>query len=668
MNRHQMGFVLLGSALLANPVVLFILTGNIYLTIAVPVAVFLAIRFALTRFGTGLPTIYVVNTLAFLSVLVHAETLFRSRFDYLAVENLYDDYPGYYFNKPLLVKKLTDKEYAVDYLTNKDGFRIGYSQFTDVSFNTIDWLFIGDSFTQGAQVQFEELYTTQLYRLFPNKIVANAGISGFGLPEEYELASTLETRYKPEILFLQISAFNDFMKVRKRTTDFSDWLVQKSDFARYLLQGFKYINPAALPLGRWVEPFYPTEEENRKYNVFYNNSSPEKEADLREFRKYLSLAVTTAARNGTKLVLLFLPTKEQIRYRYLSEVVDGFKIDPGKLDMYRPNRIVRALADTLGCDLIDVTEAFEAAPYDVYFRFDEHLTPAGHLLLADQIRKHLNAKGITPAYQILSTEYGGDRYPSAAESGRSILFQGPVNGNSELFIADSLLQGRRQITVDAVDESHPVLSPNGILAYTEGDQARGATKVVLSDLSANSRKAIPSDSVHYGAIPDISQDGTWLTYAEWGKSGRRPPSSPVIVLYHIPDGERQTVSPEGPEAWRPVFAPQGDRIAYIRKDGGEFDIFLVHLQTRREQRLTETPFDEWDPRFSPDGQRLVYAAKADGQWDLFEVDLNTIKTRRLTSTHCDEWDPSYSADGRVILFGAECGIWRGIYRLQLSEP
>ena len=44
---------------------------------------------------------------------------------------------------------------------------------------------LGDSFTQGAQVDFGDLFTSRLSERFPDKIILNAGISGLGIGHEY---------------------------------------------------------------------------------------------------------------------------------------------------------------------------------------------------------------------------------------------------------------------------------------------------------------------------------------------------------------------------------------------------------------------------------------------------------------------------------------------------
>jgi lysophospholipase L1-like esterase len=442
----------LASALIANPVVIFLVTGSVLVALFALLSLVALFQLSYQRFGGRLPTVYLVNFAALASLFVHAELVFTTRFEDYAIDDLYQIQNGSYFNRPFLRKVLSDKEYSVEYLTNRDGFRIGYSQQVDKTYDVIDWLFIGDSYTQGAQVPFEDLYTTQLYRQFPHKIIANVGISGFGIADEYKWVLKNARRYRPEIVFLQLSSFNDFMKVYPGRVDFSDYLMSSSNFIRFLLQNIKYVNPAELPLGRWAEPFYPDEASNLKYNVFYKSSSKDKDADIEAFRRYLGLFQQAVTAMGARLVVILLPTKEQIRFRYLNEVVTNFRIAPDELDMERPNRLVRRLADSLGIDVVDVLRDFEAADVEPYFEFDEHLSSTGHALLASVLKAKLRTLGPEGHTRILSTDYAGDRYPSYMPDGRTILFQSKTGGSLELFLGDTSFTKQRRLNVDNVDK------------------------------------------------------------------------------------------------------------------------------------------------------------------------------------------------------------------------
>ncbi|MBK7832991.1 MAG: SGNH/GDSL hydrolase family protein [Gemmatimonadetes bacterium] len=436
--RRPSSVLFIAALLCANPMVMLILGWSPLLALLLAVLTIVLLQWLWRTRGMSLLTVYATNFAALAGVWLHAEALVRARYHDYVMEDLYFQHGTYYFNRPNLRSRLRDREYAVDYLTNRDGYRIGGSQDPERTVSQVDWLFLGDSYTQGAQVDFEELYTTRLYRQFPDRVVLNAGVSGWGLYESLAFLRARGADLRPATVFVQIANFNDFMKVAPRRAGLSDYLMQSSEAIRLLLQDIKYENPTSLPLGRWVEPFYASDDANRRYNVFYVPTSKEKAQDLRGVSTVLRELAATCKDIGARLVFIQVPTKEQVSYTYLEEVVTGLRIDPRLLDMDRPNRLIRSIADSLGVAVIDPLEQWREAPVFPFFHYDEHLTAVGHEMLATAVTSFLRRSVAESHVRILSTSYNGDRYPQFVPSGDSILFHSPRDGNSELLHAPIL--------------------------------------------------------------------------------------------------------------------------------------------------------------------------------------------------------------------------------------
>ena len=345
--------VSLTALLVGNPFIVYLLTESTWTSSCLLIFCFISVA-ALDGQRSSRPWIHVygMNALVLVSLMLHAETLFKSGFPEYHIENLYDLKSGYYFNKPNLQENFQDKEFDVHYITNADGLRIGAGMNPEKRFNRADWLFIGDSFTQGAQVDFEDLYTTQLYRQFPDRIIINAGVSGFGIAEELQYYLDKGHLYGADKVFLQLCNFNDFMQVGPKDMGFSDHLMNESELARFLLYDIKFLQPGELPLGRWCEPFYPHEEENRLYNIFFKGDSPEKRADIAAVRHHLELFQEAVEANDAELIVLLIPTKEQARFQCLEEVVKAFDLSIEELDMDRPNRLMQQWSDSIGFQLL----------------------------------------------------------------------------------------------------------------------------------------------------------------------------------------------------------------------------------------------------------------------------------------------------------------------------
>lgn len=606
--------------------------------------------------------------LLLLSFLLIAEVIYIYVFPQYLIKDPYVLKKNYYFNKPFYKQKFIDKEYSTHYITNSQGFRIGESNDPGVRIENADFIFIGDSFTQGAQVEFDELFTSRVYENFSNKIILNAGISGFNLIDEYYFYKDEGYKYQPEIVFLQLCNFNDFYNVIKKKRSITELLMHYSNFIRLMLYSVKYSHPNTLPLGRWTEPFYEDIRSNINFNIFYEKTSEQKDKDIENFKKYLKLFNDEVRKNGSKLVVLLVPTKEQIYSKFYDEVVSNFKIDITKLDMQKPNKLVQSLAKELNFDLIDLYQPFLKNPNQLFFDYDEHLNKKGHQEVAKQVKHFLSNQGYQTKVERISILNANDRYPQQSVDGKQTSWQSYRDGSLEIFLGDSEFKNVKRLVSNHTDEIHPTLSPDKKkILFTQGDQEKHQTKVCLIDRNGQNKIVITSENDEYGSIPSFSPDGKKIAYAQWFYKKNKI-TKPKIVIYDLEKKSKTLVTSDDKEYWRPVFSPDGKSLAYIAKPKGKnFDVFTHKLASNEVKNITNSIFDDWDPNFSPNGKYLAYASNRDGNWDLFITSLNKNKTVRLTNTDGNEWDPAFSSDGKEIYYGAVYGLFNGIYNLPIPQ-
>ncbi|NBD38235.1 MAG: hypothetical protein GVY10_06675 [Verrucomicrobia bacterium] len=94
----------------------------------------------------------------------------------------------------------------------------------------------------------------------------------------------------------------------------------------------------------------------------------------------------------------------------------------------------------------------------------------------------------------------------------------------------------------------------------------------------------------------------------------------------------------------------------LRPDGKELavqyagDLFLVPSEGGMARSLVRNPAHEARPVFSPDGTKLAFASDRHGNYDVHVVDLSTETTRRLTFHSSNDLPTAFSADGARVLF------------------
>ncbi len=91
-------------------------------------------------------------------------------------------------------------------------------------------------------------------------------------------------------------------------------------------------------------------------------------------------------------------------------------------------------------------------------------------------------------------------------------------------------------------------------------------------------------------------------------------------------------------------------IAYVARENGQQNIWVVEVGSTNPVRLTDDPEDERDPAWSPDGRQLAYAARRDGNWEIYVYDMLTEQTTRLTYDLAFQANPAWSPDGTFIVY------------------
>ena len=82
-------------------------------------------------------------------------------------------------------------------------------------------------------------------------------------------------------------------------------------------------------------------------------------------------------------------------------------------------------------------------------------------------------------------------------------------------------------------------------------------------------------------------------------------------------------------AHSPAWSPQGDRIAYVERIGGRFQIVTIPADGGGATVLTSTGDNE-DPSWSPDGLHIAFSSTRGGGSDIYTMDWDGGNIRRVT--------------------------------------
>jgi TolB protein len=122
----------------------------------------------------------------------------------------------------------------------------------------------------------------------------------------------------------------------------------------------------------------------------------------------------------------------------------------------------------------------------------------------------------------------------------------------------------------------------------------------------------------FSQAPDWSPIGDRLVYAS--EQGLRVQDQKGDISYLITNDARDT---------SPVWSPDGQRVAFTRRQHDHWEVYVVDADGRNPTRLTDTPLkpngqvaDSVAPAWSPDGQFLAFLTSQSGKWEIWVMRAN----------------------------------------------
>jgi len=203
---------------------------------------------------------------------------------------------------------------------------------------------------------------------------------------------------------------------------------------------------------------------------------------------------------------------------------------------------------------------------------------------------------------------GSEIHPAISPDGSRIAFvwNGGEEGNYDVFVKQRNTETPLRLTATEADECFPAWSPDGTeIAYCLIGDGEISINVIPA-IGGSPRRVATAGGVISGL--DWSSDGDLLAYG-----ARDGADAPVrVFVCTLSTGEARPVTE--PEAlsrgdFRPVFSPDGRRLAFIRGDRtGLQDIFVVPVAGGRPERLTNSLHNIAGLDWTPDGKSLVFSA------------------------------------------------------------
>ncbi|MBL8115857.1 MAG: PD40 domain-containing protein, partial [Acidobacteria bacterium] len=265
------------------------------------------------------------------------------------------------------------------------------------------------------------------------------------------------------------------------------------------------------------------------------------------------------------------------------------------------------------------------------------------------------------------TPEGGHGSPVFLPRGGRLAFTSSDSRNVRIFTVKADGSDLQPLVSDQPACRDPVFSPDGGTMYFCASPDRsnfGIVALAIDPVSGKPKgriRTITTQSLGRLRYLSLSSDGTKMLYSAMAVSSNLQAVS--LDAAGRPRGEPRSLTNETGRNTRPVYSPDGSRIAFSRfRPGGNEDIWIIERDGSGETQLTTSPAVDTRPSWFPNGRSLVFFSNRDGKRALWQIDLATGRETRLFEPGADADSARLSPDGKELVFNRSkdgaINVWR----------
>jgi TolB protein len=166
-----------------------------------------------------------------------------------------------------------------------------------------------------------------------------------------------------------------------------------------------------------------------------------------------------------------------------------------------------------------------------------------------------------------------------------------------------------KLVANFIEDQLPTWSADGseiiLLSRREGDRK---SRLIRVDSAQERGEGVVLGE---GEYPTIGLNGQ-LVFRGWGStgSGLRTATTSLENIQAVTDLEQDTA---------PALSPDGQKIAFMSRRDGNWEIYLINTDGSNLQRLTDDPAEDGLPTWSPDGRVLAFVSSRGESWAVWAM-------------------------------------------------
>ena len=214
----------------------------------------------------------------------------------------------------------------------------------------------------------------------------------------------------------------------------------------------------------------------------------------------------------------------------------------------------------------------------------------------------------------------------------------------EIYVMDNDGGNLRNLSNNPGDDRQPSWSPDGkqIAFMSERD---GHRQIYVMDADGNNQRNL-SDNEFDEWEPSWSPDGKRIAFSARREAHVKKEFDMTYEIYVMDaDGQNeQRLTDNRNNDWKPVWSPDGERIAFAADRKGDvvsFDIYVMDADGGNQQKLTNHRASDGSPSWSPDGERIVFNSNRDGNAEIYVMDADGSNLQNLTNNPHNDGSPAW---------------------------
>lgn len=231
------------------------------------------------------------------------------------------------------------------------------------------------------------------------------------------------------------------------------------------------------------------------------------------------------------------------------------------------------------------------------------------------------------------------------------------DSNSDIYSFDRNGNNLKNLTTTSnIYEFNPVCSPNGEWIAFERFETK--SDIWLMDKNGKNLRNL-TEKYPQNLSPIWSSDSSSIYFSSL-KEG-----SPNIFRITLKQ-ELSNVSKGTGVDGTFSLSPDSSKLVFDSDRDGNFDIFLLNLDSEEIINLTSSNEMESEPIFSPDGKKILYKFHSNSSFDYAIFDLTTKSTRNLTNyPNTYKGNAIWNKDSTTIYFSMKEGKYLDIFSVDI---